>query len=77
MPVYEYLCKECNSRFDTLMRLSSASTQVACSSCSSPNVRRLMSSFATVGGYDDEFVASSANVGGGGGCCGGGCGCGH
>lgn len=74
MPVYEYVCKECNTRFDTLVR-SSEAERASCTSCSSTNVRRLMSSFAMVGGFDDSYVASDA--GNGGGCCGGSCGCGH
>lgn len=71
MPVYEYRCKDCDTTFDKLVR-SSDDSSVTCKSCSSENVRRMVSSFAMVGGYDDTFTASS-----GGGCCGGSCGCGH
>ena len=75
MPVYEYVCKECETKFDRLVR-SGGGEEITCTSCSSPRVRRLVSSFAMVGGFDDTFVARDANAGGGG-CCGGSCGCGH
>ncbi|MGI8824124.1 MAG: FmdB family zinc ribbon protein [Chloroflexota bacterium] len=74
MPVYEYVCKDCQTRFDKLTR-GADGQHVTCESCASGNVRRLMSTFATVGGFDDTFVAGE-NMGGGG-CCGGSCGCGH
>jgi putative FmdB family regulatory protein len=75
MPVYEYVCKDCNRKFDTLVRNLAAADDVTCSTCSSANVRRLVSGFATIGGYDDQMVPrQTAN---GGGCCGGSCGCSH
>jgi putative FmdB family regulatory protein len=76
MPIYEYHCKECDSTFDTLVRNLGASDDVTCESCSSTNVRRLISRFAMVGGFDDTFVAGDV-AGSAGGCCGGSCGCGH
>ena len=77
MPVYEYMCQDCNTRFDTLVRHRDFADSVTCRDCSSSNVRRLISGFATVGGYDDEFVPRQASGDGGGGCCGGSCGCHH
>lgn len=75
MPLYEYRCNECNTRFDTLVRSVTVAEDVACQACESKNVRRLVSGFATVGGYDDEFVPRQTASGGG--CCGGSCGCSH
>jgi putative FmdB family regulatory protein len=74
MPVYEFVCQDCNSRFDTLVRSYSASNEVACKDCESENVRRLVSTFA-VSGFDDPMAAASQPSAGGG-CCGGSCGCG-
>jgi len=76
MPLYEYVCKDCDTRFDALVR-STDTRSVQCDSCSGENVRRLVSSFATVGGFDDQMTASDFKMSGGGGCCGGSCGCGH
>jgi putative FmdB family regulatory protein len=76
MPIYEYRCTDCDSKFDALIRTQEVTTDVTCDTCSSTNVRRLVSSFAMVGGFDDTFV--SRDVGNSeGGCCGGSCGCSH
>jgi putative FmdB family regulatory protein len=77
MPLYEYVCKDCNTRFDALVRNLAAADSVTCESCSGRNVRRLISTFATVGGFGDQATASQFKMSGGGGCCGGSCGCGH
>lgn len=77
MPLYEYVCTDCNTRFDALVRSVATADSVSCESCSGQNVRRLISRFATVGGFDDQATASDFQVRSGGGCCGGSCGCGH
>jgi putative FmdB family regulatory protein len=77
MPIYEYQCTDCDTRFDALVKSLAVADQVACASCSGENVRRLVSSFATPGGFDDEFTASDFMMSSGGGCCGGSCGCSH
>jgi putative FmdB family regulatory protein len=76
MPLYEYVCSDCKEYFDTLVSNRDFADDVLCRSCSSDKVSRLVSSFATVGGYDDEFVPRQDSSAGGG-CCGGSCGCGH
>lgn len=77
MPVYEFVCGDCNTQFDTLVRSFQASDEVTCRDCESANVRRLVSTFA-VSGFDDTLVATGSLADtGGGGCCGGSCGCGH
>lgn len=74
MPLYEFICNDCSDRFETLVRSFDAAKDVECEECHSPNVRRLMSTFA-VSGMDDP-VSPRLNMSGGG-CCGGSCGCGH
>jgi putative FmdB family regulatory protein len=71
MPIYEYVCMECESHFEELVR---GDEQVACPDCSAANVARQFSSFAVHG---LAKVPASGGGGGGGGCCGGSCGCGH
>jgi putative FmdB family regulatory protein len=70
MPIYEYVCTECESHFEELVR---GEEQVACPDCAAPNVLRQFSSFA-VHGVKKPVTTGG---GGGGGCCGGSCGCGH
>jgi putative FmdB family regulatory protein len=53
MPIYEYICSECDSQFEQLRPLSQAKLAVDCPKCHKP-ARRKMSTFA----------AFSANLGG-------------
>ena len=71
MPIYEYVCMECESHFEELVR--GEQQAVACPDCSTSNVAKQFSSFAVHG--VTKSVARVAS--GGGGCCGGSCGCGH
>ncbi len=71
MPIYEYVCMECESHFEELVRNGE---QPDCPDCSSANVRRQLSVFAMSGGTAEQPTFRSS---GGGGCCGGSCGCGH
>jgi putative FmdB family regulatory protein len=73
MPIYEYSCTACDHRFEELV--SGTRTLVACPSCTSPHVQKLLSTFSTAGIGGD--MPSAQSGGGGGGCCGGGCGCGR
>ena len=75
MPIYEYTCSTCEHRFEELVS-ADGRTLVACPECSSSDVTKLFSSFAThsVGG---DMPRPAMGGGGGGGCCGGGCGCRH
>ena len=67
MPIYEYVCMECESHFEELVR---GEERIACPDCATTNVRRQLSVFAAHG------VTSQPSFGAGG-CCGGSCGCGH
>jgi putative FmdB family regulatory protein len=71
VPIYEYVCMECESHFEELVR---GEEQVACPDCAATNVSRQFSSFAVHGVTKSVTKVAS---GGGGGCCGGSCGCGH
>lgn len=42
MPIYEYICDECNHEFEELT-LSPHDPPPQCPECSKPNVRKLMS----------------------------------
>ena len=69
MPIYEYVCMECESHFEELVRNREA---VHCHDCEASHVRKQFSVFATHG------TAAQPTYGGpsSGGCCGGSCGCG-
>jgi putative FmdB family regulatory protein len=66
MPLYEYLCRDCGARFETLVR--SWGDPVDCPVCDSAKVDKQVSRFA--------LAASDGAPPAGGACCGrGGCGC--
>jgi putative FmdB family regulatory protein len=73
MPLYEYFCSSCHTKFDALRPMSEADTPIKCEQCESPRTARVLSMFfASSNGKPIEGMSS------GGGCaCGGHCGCGH
>jgi putative FmdB family regulatory protein len=73
MPIYEYVCMQCETHFEELVGVRDPDP--ACPSCGASRVAKQLSVFAMHGGGQD---APSPSFGGsGGGCCGGSCGCGH
>jgi len=73
VPIYEYVCMECESHFEELVR---GEEQVACPDCAATDVSRQFSSFA-VHGVTKSVAKVATGSGGGCRCCGGSCGCGH
>ena len=69
MPIYEYVCMECESHFEELVRNGE---QPDCPDCGAANVRKQFSVFSAHG----TAAESTFSGGAGGGCCGGSCGCG-
>lgn len=79
MPIYEYTCRECNSRFEKLRPLSKADAPIACACCGSDATTRAISLFAAVSrGSNGETHRVSGTGGGCGSCAGTHCAtCGH
>ena len=72
MPIYEYVCMECESHFEELVRNGHDPN---CPDCGAANVRKQLSVFAAHGASaGDPRPAGGGRAAGG--CCGGGCGCG-
>ena len=77
MPIYEYICKECNHKFEAMRGFSQADDPIRCSHCGSMDTRRAISLCFS---KSDGTVTYSTNTSGGGcaGCSGGNCAhCGH
>jgi putative FmdB family regulatory protein len=75
MPIYEYLCDECDTRFERIVL--NKQQEIACPRCASKKATIQLSVFATANGSSNGSAAKSSSSGstGGGGCCGGGCAC--
>jgi putative FmdB family regulatory protein len=82
MPVYEYYCSACHSKFEALRSMAALNDPQACTVCGgTERVNRTLTTFARIGGgsggIDPEMGASSVASSFGGGCgCGGACSCG-
>jgi putative FmdB family regulatory protein len=75
MPLYEYYCAECRTKFEVRRPMREADSAVACKNCDSQRTSRLLSLFATINSSSSAGQMMSENSGGG--CCGGSCGCRH
>lgn len=66
MPLFEYLCKECQHRFEALV--VGARLPKACPRCDSPDIEKQYSTFGTGGGYSSgsSWGSSSCGTTGGG-----------
>lgn len=69
MPLYEYVCKSCETRFELLRPASRMDDPADCPRDHGEG-RRVLSAFATVSG---EAYGADQSGGGGGSGCGGGC----
>jgi len=73
MPIYEYVCSQCKSKFQKLV--SSGSSGVACPQCGSKKLERKFSTFAAHQGAAGSSACQAAgcpSAGQGGSACGGG-----
>ncbi|MBG0785125.1 MAG: zinc ribbon domain-containing protein [Anaerolineaceae bacterium] len=51
MPIYEYQCQDCQSRFEQIRPIKDADSELECPCCQSHNVKRQVSLFnASSGG---------------------------
>jgi putative FmdB family regulatory protein len=78
MPIYEFVCMQCESHYEELVPMGS---DADCPDCGSSDVRKQFSVFAAhgieKGNVERAALGGGGGGGGGGGCCGGSCGCGH
>jgi putative FmdB family regulatory protein len=69
MPIYEYVCKDCGSHFDSLRGMKDADAPILCLDCHSINTVRQLSLFVAKTG--EKTIAGSSE--GCGNCSGGSC----
>lgn len=75
MPLYEYYCSDCKSKFELLVNNYKHADDIVCMKCHSEHVRRVLSTFAIPRGsnsdslYDDAAPSMHSCA------CGGDCGC--
>ncbi|MFP6868736.1 MAG: zinc ribbon domain-containing protein [Nitrospinota bacterium] len=75
MPMYEFICAECESDFEKIVPSADVAGDVECPACASRKVHKKLSLFG-VGSAKASYNPGSSYTGGfsgGGGCCGGIC----
>ena len=78
MPLYEYYCADCHTKFDALRPMSQADVVIQCKNCESMHTSRMLSLFATLTSSKSDNALQTTSSDFSGGCCGGGsCGCSH
>jgi putative FmdB family regulatory protein len=71
VPIYEYVCMQCESHFEELVRNGE---RPDCPECGAADVRKQLSVFSAHASSSSTAFDSAPRSGGG--CCGGSCGCG-
>jgi len=63
MPLFEFVCSECQHPFEELLRSASAVEEVSCPACGSRRVKKKLSTFASKvsGGGSFSLGASAAS----------------
>ena len=73
MPIFEYRCSDCNTKFEVLHKSSEKTEDVICPKCNSTKSKKLMSSFAASMDGGSGFSGSSYSDDSGTSYSGGGC----
>lgn len=64
MPIYEYRCIRCGSKFELMRRLSDDDEGVTCPDCGAGEPEKVLSLFASGGGGSDDSGCAPAPSGG-------------
>jgi putative FmdB family regulatory protein len=67
MPLYEYQCRQCGEEFEKMVRFSEADKNPVCPTCQSPDTRKKISAFASLGSSLSGGSVSTSSCGSGGG----------
>ena len=75
MPLYEYFCSDCRTRFDKLRPMASADDPIPCPDCSEKHTMRALSTFFSASAEGNSSAVPVRGNGSSEGCCGGMCAC--
>jgi len=60
MPIYEYVCQDCDEKYEKLVRSLSAKVELTCPRCGSHKAEKALSVFGAVGSDSTSSSASSS-----------------
>jgi len=62
MPIFEFICTDCNEPFEELVRSANSVDEVVCPTCGSVHINKMISTFASkVAGTSSSSFNSSAS----------------
>lgn len=62
MPIFEFVCQECGTPFEELVRSSNSVDEISCPFCASYQVKKQISTFASqVSGSAGSFASAPAS----------------
>jgi putative FmdB family regulatory protein len=62
MPIYEYYCPDCHTKFEARRSMAQADDPIECAQCHQPGAGRVLSMFAAQSvGSDGAWVAGSSS----------------
>jgi len=64
MPIYEYRCEDCGTKFEKLIRRTSDVPELSCPSCGQKRLRQELSTFAARSGPSQSADAPMCPKGG-------------
>ncbi len=64
MPIFEYRCKKCGSKFEKIV-LGSSEREIECPRCHSKDLTKLISAFSSAGTSRSSGAASCGTTGSG------------
>ena len=67
MPIYEYICMECDEKFALLQSFYPPEKETSCPKCSSSKIKKIVSTFSCSSGDNTESSPPPPRFGGGGG----------
>jgi putative FmdB family regulatory protein len=69
MPIYEYRCQSCETRFEKLVRRATDVMETGCPTCGDKHLEQQYSTFAARGGSEDASFTPAQTRGCEGGMC--------
>jgi putative FmdB family regulatory protein len=63
MPIFEYQCKNCNTKYEILHKSSANLEEVVCPECHSKDSKKLLSTFSASMGSSSNYSGESCSTG--------------
>ena len=63
MPIFEYMCKNCNSKFELLVRSQDSEEHLKCPQCDSEDLQKMFSAFGMKSSSSGHSCSSDHSCG--------------